>query len=122
MLSYMPKAAQKSRSLGHPWKPEQKVSLSDPREPSAPRAQAAADGAPGWGSLAEGQLIPGSKKPPRKDQCLGGDAGRARDGPGSILLELTGGDICGTDEKSAHVFGAQNSGAPTFAGLAPYGC
>lgn len=73
------------------------------------------------GAWMRGSCIPGSKKPPRKDQRLGGDAGRARDGPGSILLELTAGDICGTDETSARVFGAQNSGAP-FAGLAPYGC
>lgn len=63
-------AAQKSRSVGHPCKPEQKGRVSDPCEPRGPRAQTAADGALGWCRLdaggwggGGGRCIPWSRKP-----------------------------------------------------------
>lgn len=102
-------AAQKSRSVGHPCKPEQKGSVSDPCEPSGPRAQTAADGALGWCRLDVGVgVVVGAAAFHGAGNLgerpgFGVDAGRVREGPGIILLELAAVD---RSEKKAHVFRA----------------
>ena len=102
-------AAQKSRSVGHPCKPEQKGSVSDPCEPSGPRAQTAADGALGWCRLDGGVVVVVGAAAFHgagnlgKRPGFGVDAGRVREGPGIILLELAAVD---RSEKKAHVFRA----------------
>lgn len=89
-------AAQKSRSVGHPCKPEQKGRGLDPASPGVPEPRLRLMepfgwcrlDAGGWGG-GGGRCDPWSRKPRGKTRVWCVDTGRVREGPGVILLELT---------------------------------